>query len=334
VPRALSRAGFFLLGAAVSALFLWLSFRNVQLDLFWEALQNCRYVWLVPALGGIAAAVVIRAWRWQLLFSPETRPPFGAVTRALLVGQLFNVILPMRAGEAARIVVLHQEARTSRAEAVGTALVERLYDVLALLLLVIAASPFLPEVTWLDRAAALSGALLVITVVGAVVVARFGARPVRVVLAPIAALPVVTREHTDAVAGRLVHGLGALHRPKLVLPAFLLSVASWLMLAISNWLVLVAFDLGLGYAAGVLILVTTTLSLLIPSAPGGVGVFEAGGVVALRAFGIDDSTALSATVVLHALNVFPYVVAGAIVLHRHALRLRTLQRAGANPNAT
>jgi glycosyltransferase 2 family protein len=101
-----------------------------------------------------------------------------------------------------------------------------------------------------------------------------------------------------------------------------LSMLSWLVLAVANWLVLVAFDLGLGYSAGVLILVTTTLSLVIPSAPGGVGVFEAGGLVALRAFGVDDSTALSATVVLHALNVFPFLVAGAIVLHRHAYRLR------------
>jgi uncharacterized membrane protein YbhN (UPF0104 family) len=334
VRRTASRAGLLLLGTAVSALFLWLSVRNVQVDLFWDALRACYYLWLIPALGGIAVAVVIRSWRWQLLFSPETRPPLGAVTRALLVGQLFNVILPLRAGEAARIVVLHQETRTSRAEAIGTAVVERLYDVLALLLLVIAASPFLPEVTWLDRAAALSGGLLVLVVIGALVIARFGARPARVVLAPLAVLPVLTRAHTDAAADRLVRGLGALHRPSLVLPAFILSVASWLVLAVSNWLILVAFDLGLGYEAGVLILVTTTLSLLIPSAPGGLGVFEAGGVVALGAYGIDESTALSATVVLHALNLFPYVVVGAFVLHRHALRLRTLQRSAANPKAT
>jgi glycosyltransferase 2 family protein len=333
VPRALSRTGLGLVGAAISAVFLWLAARGVDLDLFWEALRDCQYLWLLPALLGLAIAVVIRAWRWQLLFHTTTRPPLPAVTRALLVGQLFNVILPLRAGEAARIVVLHQETRTSRVEALGTALVERLYDVLALLMLVLAASPFLPDVAWLDRAAVIAGVLLGLVLVGAVVVARFGDRPVRVALAPIAVLPVVTRKHTDVAAERLVHGLGALHRPRLAAPAFLLSVTSWLVLAVSNWLVLVAFDLGLGYEAGVLILVTTTLSLVIPSAPGGLGVFEAGGVVALRAFGIDESTALSATVVLHALNVFPYIVAGSVVLHRHAYRLRA-QRVDLNPNAT
>jgi hypothetical protein len=333
VPRALSRTALGVVGVAVSAVFLWLAARGVELDLFWAALRDCQYVWLLPALAGLAVAVVIRSWRWQLLFQPATRPPLPAVTRALLVGQLVNVVLPMRAGEAARIVVLHQEAGTSRAEALGTAVVERLYDVLALLLLVLAASPFLPEVDWLNRAAALAAALLGLVLVGAVVVARFGDRPMRVAFAPLAALPVLTRAHTDAAAERLVHGLGALHRPRLAAPAFLLSVASWLVLAVSNWLVLVAFDLGLGYEAGVLILVTTTLSLVIPSAPGGLGVFEAGGVVALRAFGVDDSSALSATIVLHALNTFPYIVAGSVVLHQHASRLRA-QRAGLKPKVT
>jgi uncharacterized protein (TIRG00374 family) len=310
------------LSIALSALFLWLASRGVELSLFWESLQECNYLLLVPALATLVVGVGLRSWRWQLLFAPATRPPFGAVTRALLVGQLFNVVLPMRAGEAARIVVLHQEVRTSRAESLGTVAVERLYDVLGLLLLLLVATPFLPEVTWIRRAGFLAAALLVLAAIGAVVVGRYGARPVRVVLRPLARLPKVTREHVDGVADRLVYGLQALHRPSLAAPGFLLGVASWLVLALTCWFVLESFDLGLGYGAGILILVTTTLSLVIPSAPAGVGVFEAGGVLALSAFGVDDSTALSATVVLHALTVFPVVVAGAIVLHGHALRLR------------
>jgi uncharacterized protein (TIRG00374 family) len=322
VRTTLSRTAFVLVGIAASALFLWLAARGVELDLFWQGLRECEYALLVPALLALAAAAAIRAVRWRLLFAPATRPPLSAVTRAMLVGQLFNIILPMRAGEAARIVVLHQEAGTSRAESLGTAVVERVYDVLALLLLLLAAAPFLPEVTWLRRAAVLAAALLALAAVGAFVVERFGARPVRLVLRPLAYLPGIERAHTDAAAGRLVGGLGALHRPRLAAPAFLLGVASWLVLALSYWFVLAAFDLGLGYGAGVLTLVTTTLSLVIPSAPASVGVFEAGGVLALRAYAVDESTALSATVVLHALNLFPFVLVGAVLLHGHALRLR------------
>jgi glycosyltransferase 2 family protein len=83
---------------------------------------------------------------------------------------------------------------------------------------------------------------------------------------------------------------------------------------------------GLGYGAALLLLVATTLALVIPSAPGGLGVFEAAGVVALGAYGLDDSTALSITVVLHALNTFPYIAAGWVVLHGHAVRLRSARQ--------
>jgi glycosyltransferase 2 family protein len=326
VRTAVSRTGMLILSIGLSVVFLWLAARGVELSLFWESLQECNYLLLVPALAILAVGVAIRSVRWQLLFAPATRPPFGAVTRALLVGQLFNVVLPMRAGEAARIVVLHQDVRTSRAESLGTIAVERLYDVLGLLLILLVATPFLPEVTWIRRAALLAAVLLVLAAIGAVVVGRYGARPVRVAMRPLARLPRVTRAHVDGIADRLVYGLGALHRPSLAAPGFLLGVASWLVLALTCWLVLASFDLGLGYGAGILILVTTTLSLVIPSAPGGLGVFEAGGVLALSAFGVDESTALSATVVLHALTVFPFAIAGAIVLHGHALRLRSARQ--------
>ena len=91
---------------------------------------------------------------------------------------------------------------TSRAEALGTAVVERLYDVLAAAPARAGpASPFLPEVGWLNRAAALAAALL-----GLRRDRRRRAWPATATgrcessLAPLAALPVLTRAHTDAVA--------------------------------------------------------------------------------------------------------------------------------------
>jgi glycosyltransferase 2 family protein len=326
--RRAHRTLFLVVGVAASAFFTYLAVRDVDIELFWEALRDSDLIWLVPALGLLAVGVVMRAWRWQFLFYEHTRPPLPALIRALIVGQFFNSILPARGGEVARIVVLHQETQTSRVETLGTAVVERLYDVLALLVLLFAATPFLPDVNWLRRAAILGSVLGVLVVVGIVVVDRWGARPVRFVLKPLTRIPRITLEHVDRASANLIQGLGALHRPHLAIPAFLLTLGSWLVLAAAFWCVLEAFHLGLGYAAGVLILITTTLALVIPSAPGGLGVFEAGGVVALNAYGIDDSTALSCTVVLHALTVFPFLIAGWIVLHRHARWLRRLRAEG------
>jgi uncharacterized membrane protein YbhN (UPF0104 family) len=118
-------------GIAGSLVFTYLAVRDVDGDVFWESLRRSHYEWLVPALTVLAAAVFLRALRWRLLFPRATRPAVGPITRALLVGYLFDNILPMRAGEAARVVVLHRETGGSRAEAAGTLVTERLYDVLS-----------------------------------------------------------------------------------------------------------------------------------------------------------------------------------------------------------
>jgi hypothetical protein len=50
------------------------------------------------------------------------------VGKATVLGYFFNSILPVPAGEAARIVALKHYAGTSRAEATGTVVVERVLD--------------------------------------------------------------------------------------------------------------------------------------------------------------------------------------------------------------
>jgi uncharacterized membrane protein YbhN (UPF0104 family) len=45
-----------------------------------------------------------------------------------------------------------------------------------------------------------------------------------------------------------------------------------------------------------------------------VGVFEAAALVGLKAYGIEKADALSFAIVLHAVNFFPYVLAGGLVL--------------------
>jgi uncharacterized protein (TIRG00374 family) len=309
-------------GVLLSAFFTYLAVKNVDWQIFWEGLRTSDYYWLVPALAVLAASLCIRAMRWQLLFQPATRPPIGPTTRATIVGQFFNCIFPARAGEAARVVVLKQEAGTSRAEALGTAVAERIIDILALLLLLLVALPFLPEITWLKAVGALALGLGAVVGATTLVLRRFGHRPIRYLLRPLVRLPAVQEEHADRTASNIVTGLHVLERPGRAAPAFVLTFVSWLLIALSFWFTLLAFEPDLGYDAGILVLVTTTLSLVIPSLPAGVGVFEAAVLVALRTYGVDESLAVSCAVVLHALNFAPYVVAGYIVLHGHARRLR------------
>jgi uncharacterized membrane protein YbhN (UPF0104 family) len=77
--------------------------------------------------------------------------------------------------------------------------------------------------------------------------------------------------------------------------------------------------------------VATNLVLVIPSGPAAVGVFEAATLVALGAFGVDRSSALSYAIVVHALSVVPFIVVGYAVLHHHATLVRRLRRGRPSP---
>ena len=134
-----------------------LAVRTLDAGAVWDALREADLRWLVPSLLALVAAFVIRALRWWLIFQPERRPPLDEVTGSLTIGLFFNAILPFRAGELARLVVLHRRTRVPRLEILGTIATERIYDVLALLVLLAATVPWLPDVSWL-RAVAVAGA--------------------------------------------------------------------------------------------------------------------------------------------------------------------------------
>jgi glycosyltransferase 2 family protein len=316
------RTALMAVGLLVSLIFAYLAVRDVDLDALARGLARTNFWMLIPAGLVLAVAVFLRAVRWRILLSPPYRPSTRVVTSALLIGYLFNTILPARAGEAARIVVLKQRAGTPRLEAAGTVAAERALDVLSLLALFFIIAPVLPSAEWLPRAlvfgALLFGGLTTLVVAFAV----YGERPARLLLRPLARLPGISRERTHAGAANLVRGFALFRRLGIAVRASVLTVLSWLLIAFSFWLVLLGFDLGLGFEAGLLIVVATNLAMILPSGPAAVGVFQAATIIALAAFGVDGATALSYGIVVHALNALPFIPVGYAALHYHAAALR------------
>jgi glycosyltransferase 2 family protein len=319
---AIARRATVLVAAASTCVFGYFAVRDVNFELFTTGLADSTYSWLFPALAALALGVWLRAVRWWLMFAPERRPPLRTTTHALLIGYFFNQLLPARAGEAARVLALHGASGTSRAEAAGTALTERAYDILSLLVLVLVAEPFMPHIPWIHRAALASIFFAIALTAAIIVVLRFEERPVSFLLRPLARLPGVSSARTNTAASSVVRGLAALHQPRLAIPALVVTFVSWLVLAVSFWCGLAAFNLGLGYDAALLVVITTNLVLVIPSAPAGLGAFEGAVVLALDPYRVDHSIALAAAVVLHGLNLFPFLAGGVWALDRQRIAVR------------
>ena len=302
------------LGLAVTAVFAYVAVRDTRPGEVWDALRDSNELWLVPAFAVLAVGIVLRALRWWSLFEPATRPPLRAVLEATVIGYFFNNVLPLRAGEAARIVALRRRAGASWAETGGTVALERAFDVLAVLALLFALVPWLPEVSWLRVAAALAAVVLLVLVGTGIVLAVWGDRPLQRLFRPLGRL--FSSERVELGAASLARGLVGLRHLRIAAPALALTVISWVVLGLSTWLAMLGFHLGLSPAAGIFVMIALGLSAILPASPAGVGVFEAAVVVALSAYGVNESEALSYALVLHALHFFPFIAAGLVVLRR------------------
>lgn len=302
----------------VTIVFSYIALRGINPKAMLHALRTCDYWWLLPALVAFGLGTLARALRWRSLFAPGRRPPRGATTDAMMMGYFYNNILPARAGEAIRVVVLTQRSAAPPVEIVGTVVLERMYDVLAILVVFFAAEPWLPHVSWFGAAAAAAAALAVGIALAAGLLAVYGDRPLRLLLRPLARFSLFSGERLDRTVAELAHGLSGLRDVRVAGEAFMWTILAWLLSALCAYLVSLAFALHLPFAAGVLVTVAIGFGMILPTAPAAVGVFEGAVLIALGAYGVPHSAALPYALVLHAVNFVPFIVVGVVLLQYNA----------------
>jgi len=123
------------LGIGVALVYLIVSkitpddWKNIKL-----AAANANYFWVVVSLAIGALSHLLRAARWRILIEPiDKKPGLANTFFAVMIGYMANYALP-RLGEVSRCGVLAKYEKLSFAGLVGTVIVERIIDLLMLLL--------------------------------------------------------------------------------------------------------------------------------------------------------------------------------------------------------
>lgn len=132
----LNRIIYILLLALGIGLTIWV-FSNQELELFEEILLQTRWEWVFFSLVATVFGHWIRAERWALILrgggeTTRTRETFVA----LMTGYFVNLGIP-RLGEATRCLSLHRLTGTPVMTSAGTVLVERVIDLICLLLILV-----------------------------------------------------------------------------------------------------------------------------------------------------------------------------------------------------
>jgi glycosyltransferase 2 family protein len=305
---------------AISLAFLGLALQGINLKALGAALRQADYVWLLPAIAITLAILAVKGVRWQLLFLPEHQLPFAPVFTALCAGYLASNVLPARLGEVVRVVLLASEEPVGVARTVSTIVVERLLDILSLLIILVLLLPFVTLPPAMTRAAQSLGVLALVGSAALLLLSFWKERVLRWTRSVLHYIRFLDRPAVYQALGHLIDGFATL-RGRLGLALIAVSLLSWFGSVAVAWCVAQAFATSVPVTAMAFTVVVVALGMVIPSSPGYIGVFHYLATVALAPFGVPKDVALSFAFVWHGLIYIELSVVGLVALAVHGTSL-------------
>ena len=296
--------GRLLAGITISVLALALVARGMRWSSVQQALAAADYRWLAPAALLTLLGLGMRALRWRLLFPPPKPSRLGNLLDSLNIGYLLSNVLPARLGDLARAYLISEWEAVGKASALSTIASERLVDALTVVVFLFLLLPVLRLPDWALRSGVVAGALFLAGILTLVWLAGRRQHVQRRLSAGLARMHFAAND-AERWAARLVallDSFATLRAPSAGLQVALWSVITWGDAAAAFYFVFRAFHLAVPPTAAVFTLAVVALGMVVPAAPGQVGIFEGAGVVALGFFGVQHDRALSAILVLHAMN--------------------------------
>jgi uncharacterized protein (TIRG00374 family) len=304
------------IGAAIGLLALFLAFRGVNLAAAAQAAEQANHAWLAFSFSLVCLSILLRALRWQALFTHTRGLHLGNVFGVLNVGYLVNTITP-RAGEIVRALLLGQVEPVSRVEAFSTIVVERVIDTLAVIVLLFASMPAVHlSGETLHTVGKVSGVVALLLLAALILAATKRAATLALIGWAIRPLPERWRVSILDKAESALAGLGALNDPPAAARVLGFTVLIYLVNVAAMESQLVAFHIQAAPAVAFFLIGAASLGLIVP-VPGGIGVWEASIIFVLTSLlAIDRSQAASLAVVSHVIFFAPPIVFAALYLWR------------------
>jgi uncharacterized protein (TIRG00374 family) len=280
-----------------------------------EAAREANYGLIAIAVLLIGVTLILRAFRWRVLFHPYRDMRIWHLFGSLNVAYLINNVVPFQLGDIGRAYLLSELEGISATRSLSTVVIERIIDVLTLLALLLVIAPFVDIPGWARTPSVLLalgvGALAVVLVLAShrrETVMRIVDRSLRV-------LPARFRPKLREMASSALDGFGVLSHPRTTLELVAWSVAVWLSVGLIVYAGTEAFGLGIGFGGSLFLLIVTTFGFFVPSSPGSFGVYHAVVIGTLtNVFDIPKTDAVSYALVIHLVFYIPPMLLGLLFL--------------------
>jgi glycosyltransferase 2 family protein len=264
---------------------------------------------LIGAIGLYAVNTLVRSERWHRLLLDDGAHPSRADSYSLTtIGYAVNNVLPARAGDAVRVVLLAPRADASRRTVLGTIVAERLLDVgVILVLFLVVGYAILGEVgagsvEWI----VLASVAVVVGIAVAIVLVRRNERVHAFVTPMLSSTRRLLSRHGASLVG-------------MTFLIWIIEAGAWIAVGAS-----VGF--AMSFLEGLYLVALASVFALIPSGPGYAGTQDAATVIGIKAIGGTGATAVSYLVMLRFALLVPITAVGFLLLaarYGGIARLRT-----------
>ena len=330
-----------ILGLAIAVGALYYTLRNISLEELIASFKEVELIYVLPALVIITLTFVIRAYRWQILLRPFKQIPVNEIYAPLMIGFMGN-ILPARAGEFLRAYLIGKKQGITFAGAFSTIIVERLFDLICLLILfvwvfVVNVDMFDPQLTFsgvsVQSMLAGFGKFCGIVVVGLLCFMfslAYKEEQVKSCIGWLAKpLPDKWKEKILFMVGEFALGCKIIKDPSALAQIIFWSLALWALFVATYYPFYFAFDLQNKSLDSILLLTVMVCVLItILPTPGFLGSFNAGVLIALHEImGEAEVTAVSFGMVAWAAGFIVLIAGGLFFIFRDHMSMQSLIKA-------
>ena len=302
-------------GSCIGGTFFYLAARNIDLDKALVLIYNINAAWLLPFTVCWLVVLFLRGMRWRIMFPDNTRPSLRHALDGVIIGKVANNLIPARLGEFVRASIVGRlYPQVGLTGCFATIVIEKTFDVLAILAMLGIALFFAPLPDWIVNAGmwlvlVFSLLLLVLWGIGRVELSEL-AKPAH-------SANYVSRIKSTfyVVTQKFSFGLHSLRSLQHFSPCAFLTLLIWGFETFTFFLLMQAFSIDAPYMAAVIALLFLCIGAMIPSAPGFIGTYQLFIVAGMQIYGVPETQAFAFSLLLNLyVLVVPFLLAFVIVI--------------------
>tara|TARA_A100001011_G_scaffold389506_1_gene471138 strand:+ start:302 stop:1282 length:981 start_codon:yes stop_codon:yes gene_type:complete len=304
---------------------LYFAFKGEDLGQLALQLADVDFIFVTIACVFLLFSCIIRAFRWKLLLHPFDKVQLKNVYSATMIGYFGNAIFAFRLGELLKAYSVVKGTKIKTLQAFGTVIIERLLDIIALVIILIFLIPWFPFDDDYIRYGVISFMLIsFLSFAILYVLIRFelvkNFENKKWLLSGFGLKLKIAIVH-------LFDGLNVINKNEAFYQILISSILLWGIYFIETIFLVKACGLNLEIIEIGILFVLGSIAFGIPALPGSAGTYDAGVKYSLIfVFNISSTEALNYAIISHSVAYFPLLIIGFIYFLAGNIRFNEIKK--------